>query len=170
MVPCAGCQTAIMNTITITWAVLLSLAPISELRGAIPWALARGMGIVPAFLLCVSVNALVGPLAWVFLATLHGLLNRWRAYAVVFERVVERARRKVHAAVERWGYWGLAVFVAIPLPLTGAWTGTLGAWVLGMRARKALPAVAAGVLVAGIVVTLVAALGIEALSFFLKKG
>jgi uncharacterized membrane protein len=79
-----------------------------------------------------------------------------------------RARRKVQDAVKRWGYWGLAVFVAIPLPLTGAWTGILGAWVLGMEWRKSMAAVAAGVLVAGIVVTVVAFFGIKAFSFFLK--
>ena len=123
MVPCAGCQT--MKPTTILWAILLSLAPIAELRGAIPFSLANGMSVPAAFLLCVAVNALVGPLAWLFLSTLHRLLSRWRPYASLFERIVERARRKVHASVERYGYWGLAVFVAIPLPLTGAWTGSV---------------------------------------------
>ncbi len=111
---------------------------------------------------------LVGPIAWLFLSTLHRLLSRWKPYARLFERLVERARRKVHAAVERYGYWGLVVFVAIPLPFTGAWTGTLGAWVLGMKVRKSLLAVAFGVLIAGVVVTVVAFFGIKAFSFFLK--
>ena len=158
-----------MKLSIIAWAVLLSLAPISELRGAIPFSLANGMPVWAAFTLCVGVNMLVGPIAWLFLSTLHRLLTRWRPYASAFDRIVERARRKVHAAVERWGYWGLAVFVAIPLPLTGAWTGALGAWVLGMEVRKSLAAVAAGVLVAGVVVTLVAFFGIRAFSIFLKS-
>jgi uncharacterized membrane protein len=166
MVPYAGCQT--MKPSTIAWAMFLSLAPISELRGAIPFSLANGMPVAAAFALCVGVNMLVGPIAWLFLSTLHRLLSRWRPYASAFDRIVERARRKVHAAVERWGYWGLAVFVAIPLPFTGAWTGALGAWVLGMEVRKSLAAVAAGVLVAGVVVTLVAFFGIKAFSIFLK--
>lgn len=157
-----------MNASTIAWAVLLSLLPIAELRGAIPYSLASGAPVGAAFALCVGANLLVGPIAWLFLSTLHRLLSRWRPYASVFERVVERARRKVHAAVERWGYWGLAVFVAIPLPFTGAWTGTLGAWVLGMEVRRSLAAVAVGVLAAGVVVTLVAFFGIKAFSIFLK--
>jgi uncharacterized membrane protein len=86
----------------------------------------------------------------------------------VFDRIVGRARRKVHRAVERWGYWGLTVFVCIPLPFTGAWTGVLGAWVLGMEWRRALLAVTAGVLIAGGIVTLVAFFGIRAFSIFLK--
>jgi uncharacterized membrane protein len=169
MVPCPGCQTATMDATTITWAIILSLAPISELRGAIPWALARGMGTVPAFLLCVAANALIAPIGWLFLSTVHRLLSRWPAYTRLFDRIVERARRKVHAAVERWGYWGLAVFVAIPFPLTGAWTGVIGAWVLGMHPRRSIFAVIAGVVAAGVVVSLVAAFGIRALEFFLKR-
>jgi uncharacterized membrane protein len=158
-----------MKPAIITWAVLLSLLPIAELRGAIPFSLANGMPVGAAFALCVGVNMLVGPIAWLFLATLHRLLSRWRPYAEAFARIVERARRKVHRSVERWGYWGLAIFVAIPLPFTGAWTGTLGAWVLGMEVRKSLAAVAAGVLMAGVAVTLVAFFGIRALSIFLKS-
>ena len=157
-----------MDISVIFWAVLLSLAPISELRGAIPYALYHGMGVVPAFLLCVAVNSLVSPLLLLFVSTLHKLLSRWKWYAGAFERIVERARRKVHEPVERYGYWGLAIFVAIPLPLTGAWTGALGAWVLGMNPRKAFLAITAGVIVAGVVVTAVAFLGIKALAFFIK--
>ncbi|OHD75293.1 MAG: ligand-binding protein SH3 [Spirochaetes bacterium RBG_13_68_11] len=157
-----------MKPSTIVWAVLLSLLPIAELRGSIPFSLANGMPVAAAFALCVVTNMLVGPIAWLFLSTLHRVLSRWRPYATLFERIVERARRKVHAAVVRWGYWGLAIFVAIPLPFTGAWTGALGAWVLGMEVRKSLLAVAVGVLIAGVVVTLVAYFGIKAFSIFLK--
>jgi uncharacterized membrane protein len=105
---------------------------------------------------------------YLFLSTLHKLLSRWPLYLRFYEAVLARARTKVHAAVERYGYWGLAVFVAIPLPMTGAYTGTLGAWVLGMQRRKALLAVTAGVVVAGAVVATVTVLGIKALSFFVK--
>lgn len=157
-----------MNASTVAWTVLLSLLPIAELRGAIPFALANGAPVPAAFAIAVSANVLVAPIGWLFLSTLHGLLTRWRPYAAFFDRLVVRARRKVHDAVERWGYWGLAVFVAIPLPFTGAWTGILGAWVLGMDWKKVIAAVAAGVLVAGIVVTAVAYFGIRAFSIFLK--
>ena len=157
-----------MSISLVLWTVLLSLAPISELRGAIPYALYHGMGVIPAFFLCVVVNSLIYPLLLAFISTLHRLLSRWKWYARTFDRLVERARRKVHDRVEKYGYWGLAIFVAIPFPLTGAWTGSLGAWVLGMNPRKSFVAITAGVLVAGIVVTLVAYFGIKGLSFFLK--
>jgi uncharacterized membrane protein len=63
----------------------------------------------------------------------------------------------------------VAAFVAIPLPVTGAWTGTLGAWMLGIPKRKTLPAVILGVAVAGAIVTSVMLLGIGALNVFVKK-
>jgi uncharacterized membrane protein len=157
-----------MKPSTIGWAVLFSLLPISELRGSIPYLLANGTPVAAAFAICVAANLLVGPIAWLFLSTIHRLLSRWKPYAHAFDRIVERARRKVHAAVERWGYWGLAIFVGIPLPFTGAWTGALGAWVLGMEVRKSLAAIAAGVLIAGVLVTFVAFFGIRAFSIFLK--
>jgi uncharacterized membrane protein len=162
-------QSATVTPDTALFAILLSLAPISELRGAVPFAMARGSGPLLAFAVCVAANALVGPLVFAFLATVHRLLRRWSAYARLFDRLVERSRKKIRGQVERWGYVGLAVFVAIPLPLTGAYTGALGAWVLGMSPRRSCLAIAAGVLVAGIVVTLVVQLGIGALSLFVKR-
>jgi uncharacterized membrane protein len=83
--------------------------------------------------------------------------------------LVERARKKLSTGVEKWGWLGIAVFVAIPLPLTGAWTGTLGAWVLGVSRRKTMLAVVLGVVTAGVIVTMVVLLGIKALSFFVKS-
>jgi len=90
-------------------------------------------------------------------------------YQNFFERFIERARNKLHKNVERWGWLGIAVFVAIPLPLTGAWTGTLGAWVLGLSKRKTMLAVLLGVITSGIVVTSVVLLGIQALNLFIKR-
>jgi uncharacterized membrane protein len=155
------------NTIPIS--LLLSLLPIAELRGGLPYALAGGVPPLPAYLMCVAANALVSPLVFLFLSSLHRLLDRWPAYHRLFERIIERSRRKIHGAVERFGYWGLMVFVAIPLPLTGAYTGALGAWVLGMRRGKAMLFIALGVAVAGVVVSLVYLLGVQALGFFLKR-
>lgn len=158
-----------MNT-TVLVTALLSFLPISELRGAIPYAVLKGMELLPAALLAIAANALVPVIAYVFLATVHRLFYRIAFYRSFFDKFVERARMKVHPQVEKYGYWGLMVFVAIPLPVTGAWTGTLGAWILGMEKRKAIPAIIAGVVIAGIVISvLVAVLGAGAKSIFLKS-
>ena len=159
-----------MQRDTLLTALVLSLLPISELRGAIPYSLARGVPWPLAFAVCVGANALVGPLVYLFLSTLHRLLVRWTFYRRLFERLIERSRRKVHDQIERYGYLGLMIFVAIPFPLTGAYTGALGAWILGMERKRTWLAVAAGVVIAGVVVTLVATLGIRAFSFFLGRA
>jgi len=154
---------------------LLSFMPISELRGAIPFAIANNIPWYWAYPFAVILNALVAPVCWIFLATVHKLLYgatpekgiRW--YKNFFDRFIERARNKLSATVEKWGWLGIAVFVAIPLPMTGAWTGTLGAWILGISKRRTMLAVILGVIVAGVIVTAAVVFGIEAWRIFLKK-
>ena len=155
-----------LRTLLVTLA--LCLLPISELRGGLPFALSSDVPLLLAYPICVGANALVAPLVYLFLSSLHRLLERWGPYRRLFDRLVERSRRKVHAKVEKYGYAGLILFVAIPLPITGAYTGTLGAWILGMDRRKTILAVLAGVLIAGIVVATVFTLGIKALYLFIK--
>jgi uncharacterized membrane protein len=149
--------------------VLLSFLPISELRGAIPFAIANGVPWYIAFIVALVCNSCVAPVCWIFLSTLHKLFLRMSWYQKFFQRLIERARNKLHHQVERWGWLGIAVFIAIPLPFTGAWTGTLGAWVLGLSKRKTMLAALLGVFTAGVIVTTVVLLGIQALSFLIKN-
>jgi uncharacterized membrane protein len=159
---------------TVLWTSLLALLPISELRGAIPFAIAREIPWYFAYPFAAFLNALVAPLCWLFLSSLHKLFLRlaerrfFSWYKKLFNRFVERARNKLHKNLEKWGWLGLALFVAIPLPVTGAWTGTLGAWVLGLSKKRTLAAVITGVIVAGAIVTAVTMLGIKTLSLFTK--
>ncbi|MDR1836188.1 MAG: small multi-drug export protein [Treponema sp.] len=154
---------------------VLAFMPISELRGAIPFAIANSIPWYWAFLFAVTLNALVAPVCWIFLATVHKLFygtspeKGFIWYKNFFDRFVENARKKLLSSVEKWGWLGIAFFVAIPLPMTGAWTGTLGAWILGINKRRTMAAVILGVFIAGVIVTVVVTLGIEALNFFLKK-
>jgi uncharacterized membrane protein len=153
---------------TVAMTVFFCLLPISELRGGLPYALAQGLVPWQAYLLCVVANGLVGPLVFLFLSTLHGLLRGFHWYQVIFEKLVARSRKRVHEKVEKYGYAGLIVFVAIPLPVTGAYTGALGAWVLGMEAKKSMLSIFAGVGIAGVVVTAVYLLGVQALYIFIR--
>jgi uncharacterized membrane protein len=162
-----------MNLFTILLVTaVLSFTPISELRGAIPFAVAHKIPWYWAYPFAAFLNALVAPVCWIFLATLHKLLygaeKGFGWYRRFFDHFVEQSRKKLSAGVEKWGWLGVALFVAIPLPLTGAWTGTLGAWVLGVSKRRTMAAVALGVFVAGAVVSAVLILGIGALRLFVK--
>ncbi|MDR0456199.1 MAG: small multi-drug export protein [Treponema sp.] len=154
---------------------VLAFMPISELRGAIPFAIANNIPWHWAYLFAAAMNALVAPVCWIFLATLHKLLYgtepekgvRW--YRNFFDRFVERARKKLSGGVEKWGWLGIAVFVAIPLPLTGAWTGTLGDCDMGVSTRRTMLAAILGVIISGAVVSVVIMLGLGALNLFVKR-
>jgi len=139
--------------------VFIAMLPISELRGAIPYALGSGLGWQQAFFWAVLGNAIpVAPLL-LFLEPISTFLSRrFPVFQRFFLWLFARTRRRGRV-VERYEALGLAIFVAIPLPVTGAWTGTVAAFLFGIRFRYALPAILVGILTAGIVVTL-ASLGV----------
>ena len=148
--------------------ILLGLLPISELRGAIPFAYFNGVPLWISAVIGILSNALVPFIGFTFLGSLHKLLDKWPFYHRLFEKTVARARGKVGEKVHKYGLLGLMLFVAIPLPITGAWTGTLGAWVLGLNPRKCMPYILLGVLISGIIVTTVLFTGAEIASLFTK--
>lgn len=152
-----------MDPASVGKVLLLSAAPIAELRGGIPLALALGLPPAPAYLLAVAGNFLPVPLLLIVLPRLLPLLGRLpgRAGRLV-GRYLTWQRARSEGRVHRWGAWALFLLVAVPLPATGAWTGSLVAALLGVPARRAFPPIAAGVLAAGILV-LLASLGVIAL-------
>jgi len=150
---------------------LIATLPVAELRGAIPWALAPppvggGLSWQEAYLWAVMGNLLPVPFLLGLLGPLSERLRRWRPADRFFGWLFARTRRRGRL-VERYGPLGLVLFVGIPLPVTGAWTGTVAAFLFGVPSRRALPAIVLGVLLAGVIVTL-ASLGIlEAAKVFL---
>ena len=148
---------------------LLSLAPISELRGAIPYAYANHISLLFAYFFCVTLNALIVPIVYIFLSTFNKLFLHIDWYKRFFEKIVEKARYKIKKKVDKYGYAGIMLFVAIPFPVTGAYTGTLGAWILGMDAKKTFLAALGGVIIAGIIVSAVVFFGVQTFSFLIKK-
>lgn len=149
--------------------IFFSILPISELRGAIPYAVYQGIPILTAAAISIAANMCVPLIAFLFLNSIHKLLYKLSIYRKFFDHVVQRTRKKVHAKVEKYGYWGLLIFVAIPFPATGAWTGALGAWIFGLSYKKAFFAIAGGVLVAGVVVSILVALwGVGTQTIFFK--
>jgi len=145
-------------SVSLLMTIVFSILPISELRGAIPYAVSQGFSLPVAAAIAMLANATVPLIAFLFLESLHKLFYKIPVYQRFFDRFVEKSRVKVHAKVEKYGYWGLMIFVAIPLPVTGAWTGALGAWVLGLSYKKSFFAIAGGVVLAGLIVSLLVAL------------
>ena len=133
----------------------ISMLPLIELRGAIPMGAAFGMPWWQTFLISVVGNMLPVPFILLFI----GAILRWMAGCRVklfnrFAGWLLRKAEKNRAKVEKYAFWGLALFVGVPLPGTGAWTGSLVAAVINLDFWKALLSALIGVLGAGLVMTL----------------
>ncbi|MCX5657118.1 MAG: small multi-drug export protein [Candidatus Omnitrophica bacterium] len=138
--------------------IFVSTLPIFELRGAIPLGFAFHFPWYKVFLLAVLGNLIPIPFILILLEPVSGRLRRFRIWRKFFDWLFERARKKARE-VERYEFWGLSIFVGIPLPMTGAWTGAIIASLIKMRFRKAFLSIALGVLMAAVVVTLLVLMG-----------
>ena len=141
-----------MTFVGLLWLAVISAVPWIELRGAIPVGLGLGYPWPAVFLISVAANCLVIVPAFYVLDLLYGRLSRW----AWFRRQVDRVRKRGEPLIRRYSLVGLALFVAVPLPGTGAYSGAALAWLLGLDRRKSAVAIAAGVVIAGVVVTLAA--------------
>lgn len=129
----------------------LSMLPISELRGGLPFALSQGLSPLKAYLISVAGNILpVFPLL-LLLRRLFIFLGRYKITEKTLNWTLARARKR-EDLVKRYGFGGLILLVAIPLPVTGAWTGTLVSFLLSMKIRHSFLAICIGVGIAGIIV------------------
>ncbi len=137
----------------------IAASPISELRGAIPVAI---IGFhfpwYYAFLLAIIGNLLPVPFILLFLDTASRLLSKIGIFKRMLQWLFEHTRRR-GKIIERYGRIGLMLFVAIPLPITGAWTGSLAAVLFGLKFKHAFLSIFAGILIAGVIVTCATLLG-----------
>jgi uncharacterized membrane protein len=132
----------------------IAMLPVSELRGAIPYAVTLGgLSWQEAYVIAVIGNFIpVIPILY-FIGPVSEWLRRNRFFDRFFTWLFARTRRK-GKLIEKFEMIGLVLFVAIPLPVTGAWTGTLAAFLFGVRKPLAIPAILLGICIAGVVVTL----------------
>lgn len=133
---------------------LLSMAPVSELRGAIPVGLAHDIPVSVLLPVCIVSNLLPAPFVMLFLRRVLAWMRRRGGRLQKAAMWLERRGEAKSSMVRRSELLGLFVLVAIPLPGTGAWTGALVAALLRLRLSRAIPAIAAGVSVAGVLVLL----------------
>lgn len=142
-------------------AFLISLTPIGELRAGIPYGILSGLNPFLVYIVCVAANLIIFPIGFLFLETMHTSLNKMNWYRTKFEKIEERSRDKINKAVIKWGYFGLLIFVAIPFPLTGAYTAAIGAWTVKLEFKKALLMASIGVLISGVIVTTATLTGVH---------
>ncbi|MDE6281913.1 MAG: small multi-drug export protein [Oscillospiraceae bacterium] len=141
-----------MGEFTLT--MLVSMLPVVELRGGIPFGVAAGLPVWAAFLASTIGNLIPVPFIIVYIRRVF----QWtREKLPKLNRLVDALERKAHLKgrrVNKYKYLGLAIFVAIPLPGTGAWTGSMAAAFLDMPLRRALPSMIAGVVTAGLAISI----------------
>lgn len=140
---------------------VIAMVPVLELRGALPFAVLNGLNLWQAYILAVAGNLLPIPFLIVFTRKVFEWL---RTMNEGLNRFVTRLENKAHdkkGMVEKFEFLGLVLLVAIPLPGTGAWTGALVAAMMDMRLKRAMPAIVVGVLIAGIIVSILT-FGIDA--------
>ena len=143
--------------------ILLSILPISELRGAIPYGIVNNVNPGLTFAIAVIFNFLISFVIFFFLDNLHKHFLKVKSYKLFFSKYIEVKRKSFEKHVgTKFEFWALVIFVSIPLPLTGLYSGALIAWLFNLKRRKSYLAIFLGIIMAGIIV-LLATLGIKSL-------
>ncbi len=142
------------------WVFFVSMVPLIELRGAIPIATGMGLPLIPSYIIAVIGNMLPVPIIYLFARK----VLEWGADKPVigkfFTFCLEKGKKGGEKLQEKAGkglFWALMLFVGIPLPGTGAWTGTLAASILDMDFKSSITAVMLGVLLAGVIMAVASA-------------
>ncbi|MFH1727560.1 MAG: small multi-drug export protein [Pseudomonadota bacterium] len=154
------------------YVLLLAILPIFEARYAMiaAFALNASVGGMPwqeAFVISVIGNILIIIPVLLMLPWINKVMHKWEFTSKIMDYFLRRARKRKDL-IDKYGFWGLTVFVAIPLPVTGAWTGSLMAFLFDIKFKKAILAIIVGVLIATSVMTIASYGGFSFLSFLLK--
>lgn len=157
-----------LETVGREWCVFFcSMIPIIELRGAIPLGAGLGLPWWQSYLIAVAGNMVPVPFILLLIRQVLGWMEHSRV--AFFNRIGGWLHRKVdknRAKIEKYSFWGVALFVAIPLPATGAWTGSLVAAMIDMKFWRAMLSALIGVMIAGVIMTLGAYGIVAAFRFF----
>jgi len=159
-----------MTAKVLNWATLPTFTPTLELRTPIPYALPVAKWPVLSTAVVVTLaNTAFAPMVWVFVHRIMPFFLQVGWVERVYDKVVERNAAKLQHKVDRYGVLGLGLFIAVPLPGTGVFSGCLAAWALKFRFRDDLLASFLGCLIAAVAVTVVVASGNEAFHFLYKE-
>lgn len=133
---------------------IISMLPVSELRGSIPVAIGiYNLNPLQAYFIAVIGNIIpvIFILKYIDLISEY-LMSKSKFFNKFFTYLFEHTRKKHSNKFEKWGSLALITFVAVPLPITGGWSGALAAFVFGIPFKKALPLISFGIMIAGVIV------------------
>src|SRR3989344_5487877 len=147
----------------------LTFVPFLELRASIPYGILNtSLHWTSVFLICVAANAVLGPLVYFFLDKAIHIFLRIKLVERLYNSYVLRVQRKIKEPVEKYGEWGLAVFIGVPLPGTGSYSGAIAGYLMGLGYRKFAIANLIGVIIAGVIVTAIMLTSTTAFQLFVK--
>jgi len=155
---------------TLIEAFLFSILPIAELRGGIPYAIFNDIHPLTAYIVCVVANILVFPIVYFFLEVIHPIFLKNSFYKNLFDKIVIRTRNKLGLKIKKYGFWAIMIFVMIPLPVTGVYTGTLASWLFDIPKKRSFLSIVLGVIISGLIMTGISLFGSEVIKdLFIKN-
>ncbi|MBW2989004.1 small multi-drug export protein [Candidatus Woesearchaeota archaeon] len=153
----------ILNLIWITF------LPFLELRASIPYGILKtGLNWALVFAVCVATNIFLGIALYFVMDKLVKTVTRIRLIDRIYQRYVERMQKRINKYVDRYGELAIAVFIGIPLPGSGVYSGAIAAYLIGLEKRKFAIANIIGVLIAGVIVTIISLTGAGLFNIFIK--
>ena len=149
----------------------VGMVPIIELRGAIPIGVGMGLSYFESFI-CSFLGNIV-PIYFIvkFIRPLFDFFGRWKPFKLIIDWATEKATKNIENSprLQNFTALGLFLFVAIPLPGTGAWVGSLIAYFLNLPPKKAIPPIVVGVLTAGIIVLTITAISFGGIGYIFSQ-
>ena len=138
----------------ILFTFLISFSPFGEARAGIPYGELVGLPILSVFVIGLTANLLVFPVFYKMIELSNKHLWKNPLYKRTAIYLSSRARTKTKTIIKKYGVWGLMIFVMIPLPVTGAYIGTIAAYIFGISYRKSLIAISSGITISSTMVAL----------------
>ena len=153
----------------IIYLILITFLPFLELRASIPYGIFKtDLHWLTIFLICVISNIILGIIIFIFLEWIIKLLRYFKPVRNIWDKHIEKTQKKISKSVDKYGEWAIAIFIGIPLPGSGVYSGAVASYILGLKFKKFLIANIIGVLIAGIIVTMISLSGASAFNFLLK--
>ncbi|MCG2719439.1 MAG: small multi-drug export protein [Nanoarchaeota archaeon] len=157
-----------MNEILIL--IGLTLLPFLELRASIPYGIFNtDLHWSLVFLICVVFNIILAPIIYFFLDKVMHIFLKIKAIDKCWQWWTSKTQKKIKKYVDKYGELGVAVFIGIPLPGSGVYSGALGSYLIGLSFKKFIKAAIIGVLIAGVVVLIVSLTGVGIFKVFVKS-
>ncbi|HOU17487.1 MAG TPA: small multi-drug export protein [Candidatus Marinimicrobia bacterium] len=150
--------------------IAITFVPTLELRASIPYGIfAAKISWLIVFAVCVVANIIVGILIYLLMDLIIKIITKIPVITKVWDNYVAKTQQKIQKGVDKYGKWALAIFIGIPLPGSGVYTGALAAYLIGLRFKKFMVANVIGVIIAGIAVTVICLTGASVSNIFIKQ-